>query len=646
MKTCIKQIWTFSAIVMAGLMVGCKDDATVGALPEPVDLTMTIANSSLVMGDNLDITFSVTDEKSEISNEDFNIELSLQSSDLEKPSILFENFPSNVTFSKGEKTKTVSVPVIKQGISSQHFVTLNAYVRSYKLNNPSQSFTVSDYHYMTVAIKNNSDNTVKEGRTFVLTASLDVPSEEDIVISITPNEGDASYYQGLPLTLSLPKGETTVESTDVKMVNSLDTKEDKILTLKISTDSETYPLKSSELKINRPDLQSGLDPIYVRDERYLYEDPDMMFVSTVNEKAVKEWGQDYYQIINVGDPHPNAGGLLPENTWTFYSAYEFHPISACVKTVTGPMGYTSDRYPRCFADQNTGAIQTAGGCDNSRYGWVTDEGYLRMITLKEGTKINGETNLQGGGKPIGTVMDFGTSAFYACKHKVENDGVSSTFEPQNLRIYPGMRIETRARVRGCENTGMLPGIWLQGNEQVNGDPKWNEWPDFGEIDVMENNSTKLPKNVEVTFHIGYQTPGKGDAHNPTTENGVPNFNGKLEEFNIYWVEWADNETVICGINGEETLRLVKSKIPINARWPFDDEVNDQGLYYILSMMFLGGNPPSANKFAGLTTDQVRAKNYDWSNSPVPRMEIDWVRFYIDKSIYSDHGKPYRKSTFY
>ena len=210
MKTCIKQIWSFSAIIMASLMVGCKDDATVGALPEPVDLTMTIANSNLVMGDNLDITFSVTDEKSEISNEDFNIELSLQSSDIEKPVVLFENFPSNVTFSKGEKTKTVSVPVIKEGISSQHFVTLSAFVRSYKLNNPSQTFTVSDYHYITISIKNNSDNTIKEGRTFVLTASLDVPSEEDIIINVTPNDGEASFYEGLPLTLSLPKGEKTL----------------------------------------------------------------------------------------------------------------------------------------------------------------------------------------------------------------------------------------------------------------------------------------------------------------------------------------------------------------------------------------------------------------------------------------------------
>ncbi len=65
---------------------------------------------------------------------------------------------------------------------------------------------------------------------------------------------------------------------------------------------------------------------------------------------------------------------------------------------------------------------------------------------------------------------------------------SPTWASSNIRIYPGMRIETRARIRGAENSGMLPGIWLQGNEQVGGDSQWNVWPDFGEIDVMENNT--------------------------------------------------------------------------------------------------------------------------------------------------------------
>lgn len=35
---------------------------------------------------------------------------------------------------------------------------------------------------------------------------------------------------------------------------------------------------------------------------------------------------------------------------------------------------------------------------------------------------------------------------------------STAWASSNIRIYPGMRIETRARIRGMENSGMLPGI--------------------------------------------------------------------------------------------------------------------------------------------------------------------------------------------
>ncbi len=642
MKTCIKQIWTFSAIVIAGLMVGCKDDATVGALPEPVDLTMTIANSSLVMGESLDITFEVTDANSEIANEDFNIELSLQCPDINNPAVFFEDFPTLVTFTKGEKVKTISVPVIKEGISSTHYVTLNAFVRSYKVNNPSQTVTISDYHYSFVNIKNNTSNEVREGTQFILTVSTPVPAKEDVNITLYPKDEKSNNYQGVtfPLYLKINAGETTADSEPIELQKDNTYKGNEVLTFNVETESQQHPLKNSEFSFTKVDIDAPLDPYKVRDERYLYKDPDQMFVSPGNKKAVENWGQLNVKEMNEGEPHPNPEGVLELNKWTFYRAYEFHCIPACYTSKDGVNGYKSYRYPSCFADQNTEAIQTAGGCDNARYGWITDDGYLRMITLKEKTYYDKE------GKPDQSrQFNFGTSAFYANKHK-EGNANSSTFKPQNLRIYPGMRIETRARIRGCKNTGMLPGIWLQGNKQVSEDGQWNAWPDFGEIDVMENNSRDLPNNVEVTFHIGHTTPGKGDAYNPTTKGGVPNFSGRLEEFNIYWVEWVDNSTVICGINGEETLRLEQSSIPTTSRWPFTDQVNGEGLYYILSMMFLGGNEPNSSTFGTLTTNIVRSDSYVWSNSPVPRMEIDWVRFYIDKKIYTPHGKPFVNQIFY
>lgn len=53
------------------------------------------------------------------------------------------------------------------------------------------------------------------------------------------------------------------------------------------------------------------------------------------------------------------------------------------------------------------------------------------------------------------------------------------------------------------------------------------------------------------------------------------------------MEWIDDETVAIGTNGVETLRVTKAMTEQNGgRWPFSYAVNDEGLYYILTMMFL------------------------------------------------------------
>lgn len=636
MKTYINKIWSFSTIMMLSLLIGCKDEATIGALPEPVDLTMTIANNNLVMGDNLDITFTVTDDKSEISNEDFNIELSLQSSDIDNPTILFENFPSNVTFKKGEKVQTVSIPVISEGISTKHSVTLGAFVRSYKLNNPSQVLTVSDYHYTTVGIKNSTDNSVREGTNFVLEASLPVAAEEDLTVTITPNPDQINRYENLPSELVIKKGETRVESSEIKMVSMVSNTEDETLTLALFVDSENHPLVSNDLLIKKIDIHKTMGT-KVMDERWLYEDPDLMFVSPSKEGAVKTWGQSNYKIMNEGDPHPNSGEVLPEGKWKFYRAYEFHHISGCMTTKSSTKNnYTSDEYPNCFADQNTAAVETAGNVDNVKYAWITNEGYLRMITLKESTVSARD----------GSTKAYGTSALYANKFNSNNTNNHSYF-PQNIRIYPGMRVETRARIRGSK-AGMLPGIWLQGNQAQGGSEPWVNWPTYGEIDVMENNTVQNPNTVEQTYHFGPLSSDGKTHYNPTTSGGVPGFSGNVDQFNIYWMEWIDNETVAMGVNGVETLRETKANVEGRGyKWPFTTEVNKEGLHYLLTMMFLGKDAPTEgdSAYEGLTTETVRASGYDWSNSPVPRMEIDWVRFYIDNT-YTGNTLTSNKTLFY
>lgn len=628
-------LWMLLIWVAVG-MSGCSDDDNVSLLAEPVPLKMTLNSTDLVMGEVLEITFDVTgtEEGKKAMNEDLNIRLSATTDKGAVDQLVFDDFPSVVTMKQGEMTKTVRVPVKKEGLNRERSVEISAFARGYRMAGALQIVTVSDYHYSKVSLKNNADNTVKEGQTFVLVASVNTTLKDELTITVTPKAGEEERYENLPSELIIPAGANSVESAPVTMIKDVNTTEDEELTLDLATVPvlSRYPLQATKLTIKKIDIHKNMDT-QIRDERWLYEDADQLFVSPKNEAAVKTWGQTNYVVMKEGDPHPNSGKVLPEGKWKFFRAYEFHKISGCIMEKASNDGaYTSKEHPVGLADQNTGAVETVGAVDNAKYSWVTDEGYLRMISLKEQAK-SGNT---------GKVFNFGTSAFYSCKFQRGNPN-SPTWASANIRIYPGMRIETRARIRGADNSGMLPGIWLQGNEQVGGDGQWNNWPDFGEIDVMENNTKHNNVNyrtgVEQTFHLGGTTPNSGDKYAPT--KAVTEIAGTIGDFQIYWVEWNDNETVTMGVNGQTTLTLTKAKVEANgARWPFSYSVNNEGLYYILTMMFLHKVEPD---YPSMEMSYLTARNMLKSNpnALIPRMEIDWVRFYIDDT-YTDHDMPYRK----
>lgn len=643
----MKRINKLYALVLLSVgLFACKKEPNPEALAEPVPLRMSINSTDLVMGETLEITFDVTgkEEGQLTTNEDILIKLSANTERGAVDQLLFDDFPREVIMRQGEKSKTISIPVKKEGLNREWQVEISAFVRGYKLENALKLLTISDFHYSRVSIKNNADNTVKEGRSFALVASVNSRLKNDLVILVSPEGNIASRFSNLPSRLVIPAGQSSVESEPITMVKSHETKDDEDLRLSFTTEENPsrYPLQNKELIIHRLDIHKGLDT-HIRDERWLYEDADQLFVSAKNEDAIKAWGQENYVVMKEGDPHPNSGNRLPANKWYFFRSYEFHKIKSCLTSKASTMGdYTAEDYPLGFADQNTGAVETQGAVDNAKYAYVTDEGYLRMMTLKERSK-SGNT---------GRVFDFGTSAFYSCKFMRENPK-STTWPSSNIRIYPGMRIETRARMRGTDDSGMLPGIWLQGNEQVGGNALWNFWPDFGEIDVMENNSrhgtSGLRYGVEQTYHFGDVTPATGKGkYNPTygvTELASGGKTGKtiIDEFQIYWFEWIDDNTVAIGTNGQETLRITKDMVEqAGARWPFSSTINDEGLYYILTMMFLHKAVPNT-RAVQMDMSYLAARNLLKvnANAKIPRMEVDWVRFYTD-ATYSDRGKAYRK----
>ncbi|MGL5914550.1 MAG: DUF5006 domain-containing protein, partial [Bacteroidales bacterium] len=348
-------------------------------------------------------------------------------------------------------------------------------------------------------------------------------------------------------------------------------------------------------------------------------------------------------------PHPNSGGLLPAGKWKFHRAYEFHNISALFSTANFTISpndpnYKNDRYPLGFANQDTKAVETGGAVDNARYLWVTDEGYLRMVCLEEDAR-----NSAPGNGHNGVLKRFGTSALYSNKFQ-PNNHASSTNAFNNVRIYPGMRIEIRARVRATIGTGLLPGIWLQGNAAINTGSEWQHWPDYGEIDIMENFSTAPSATrratIDQTFHLGTVLGKDENRYSPTIE--VVELVNTIDQFHIYWIEWLDEETVRMGVNGAQTIELTKASVLSNgALWPFDVTVNPDGLHFLLTMMFVGGKEPVSNPDMKTTYTQARKELSTNPDLKIPRMEIDWIRFYKDNTYdkYAD-GKAFNGGVRY
>lgn len=623
-----------SAIVCTAMFTSCKDDKGVSKLPSPVPLKMEINTSNLVMGDVLEVKFSVIGNEEEglgVMNEDLNIKMTAKTALGDADAFFFKDFPEVVTLNAGDKEKIVPITVKEEGINRKYSVELTAMARGYKLNGASQILNISDHYYTSVGLKNNADAAVTEGKGFVLTADLDVAPEEDLVINIDIPENEKKLYEGMPESLVIAKGKKTADSERVKLISTADITEDMDLSINLSLSSTKYPLMNNKITLKRISLHKDMG-VKVADERWCYPDPSMMFVSERNEKAVQEWGKikdEDYEIMLEGTEHPGAV-MSPElSKWKFLRAYEFHPIPSCLTKQRSNDGtFESDRMPRCFGNEGVHKVESAGGVDNAKYSWVTDDGFYRMITVKEQTTA----------QSTGQTKNYGTSAVYSAKFFAEKPE-SQTWETANIRIYPGMRLEVRARMRDCERTGMLPGIWCQGNRQIGGAHPYQIWPAYGEADIMEFNTMKsnFTDNVEVTYHWGVANRQEGDSNTfsqASNPNGLPGFT-TVTEYQIYWLEWRSNSEIAMGVNGEEVNVL---KTPLNrGDWPFTTEINDDGLHFLLTMMFLDSYVNNIRLHSGDKGYKLAREDI----SGVARMEIDWVRFYIDDTYNLPESKKWR-----
>lgn len=299
----------------------------------------------------------------------------------------------------------------------------------------------------------------------------------------------------------------------------------------------------------------------------VYENPNIMFVSYDDDWFT---GKETAKM-DEGTAHPNAE---LGSQWKFDYAIEFHKNS------------TSGDYQKLgnATDANRGNVLKI---DWIKYAKVTDEGELNICVGVEGT-------------------NYGTAGIHCCK------SLGQMWAQNVTRIYSGMRIEMKVRLGG-NRTGFVPMIEVKN-------------PATATTCKEAKQSICILKNVSGSA-ITQSVRGEVVSDAKSVVSAIP----KVEDYNIYWVELVDENTIKLGINGSTTLEVTRDMLD---SWPFTKastgtSVGAKGLYLVMRMDLFGeGNSVSSELPAGWDTElkSINPANYATEG---PRMIIDWIRFYVN-----------------
>jgi beta-glucanase (GH16 family) len=132
-----------------------------------------------------------------------------------------------------------------------------------------------------------------------------------------------------------------------------------------------------------------------------------------------------------------------------------------------------------------------------------------------------------------------------------------------------------ARIKITQGQGMWPAFWMLGNNIGAVD-----WPNCGEIDIMENIG-KEPAIVHGSMH----GPGYSGANGLTGAYTLPS--GKFaDDFHIFAVEW-EPAVVRFYVDGNLYETRTPSDLPAGKTWVFDHP------FFILLNVAVGGDWPGS-----------------------------------------------------
>ena len=217
----------------------------------------------------------------------------------------------------------------------------------------------------------------------------------------------------------------------------------------------------------------------------------------------------------------------------------------------------------------------------NKLGWYNNEKQYYTANKRKNARVaNGRLIIEAHKEDLSRMSDWGGQAFSSAK-----------LTTAQSKIFRYGYLEVRAKLP-CQ-LGSWPAIWGLGVNPT------KEWPDLGEIDVMEHTGVRA-KMIQQTVHTGAYNHLTGSQKTQMTQ-----LDTACDQFHVYHLLWT-KDAIKQGIDGHFKMIFKNDGTNNQATWPFDDPS------FLILNMAVGG------EYAG---DQVDIRSLPW------RFEIDYVRLY-------------------
>jgi beta-glucanase (GH16 family) len=131
-----------------------------------------------------------------------------------------------------------------------------------------------------------------------------------------------------------------------------------------------------------------------------------------------------------------------------------------------------------------------------------------------------------------------------------------------------------ARIKIPRGQGLWPAFWMLSEDRGK-----HEWPQGGEIDIMENIG-KEPRLVHGTIH----GPGYSGEHGISASFALPGPGDFADDFHIFAIEWAPR-SIRFYVDDHLYATRTPADIPKGAKWVYRHP------FYLLLNVAVGGNWP-------------------------------------------------------